>query len=274
MVLPEGSVVPPLPYLLPVGLLLLVAGAFLAARRPPVTERIVAASVPWMVAGAAGHVLHQLDALPDWVAPLFGVPMVYLTLAAVAGVVWLLADLTADVGPHRSPAADLLFVGTLGAALTLAGIVEWVVLAGDPDPLWPAVALAATAVVTGATWFGLRRWFPEEAAAAGSTGILVVVGHTLDGVTTVIGLDVLDGAERSPLVDTLVGLWSRLPGSEVLGEAWPFVVLKVALAVLIIVLARDLLREVPSTARLALLLVAALGLAPGVHNLLLFFVGV
>lgn len=273
MVLPEGFALPPAGHLLPIVAVLLITGTVLWFRRPPVTDRVVAASVPWMVAGAGAHVLYQLDALPDPIAPLFGVPMVYLTVTAGAGVTWLLADLTVELGPKRAPAADLLFVGLLAAVLAVGATLRWGIQSGTVAPWWSAVAVVTSTIGAGLVWLGIRRWGRDVADATGFSGGLVLFAHTLDGVTTVIGLDVLDGAERSPLVDALVGWGGGLPTANLLGEAWPFVVLKVGLAVLVIVLIADAVEETPTTARSALLGVAALGLAPGVHNLLLFLVG-
>lgn len=273
MVLPEGFALPPPRYLGPVVAALVLVTGLLWRRRPPVTDGIVAASVPWMVAGAGAHVLHQLGALPDPVAPLFGVPMVYLTLATVAGATWLASDHVAGEVPARPPAGDLLLGGTLAASVAV-GLVLWHGHQADSIAIvWPAVSVVATGLIAGTAWIGLRRWRSGAAEATGLAGALVLASHTLDGVTTVVGLDVLDGAERSPLVDALIGVWGDLPTAEVLGEAWPFVPLKVALALVIIALVAEPMEESPSFARLLMIAVAALGLAPGVNNLLLFLVG-
>ena len=86
-ILPEGLVVPGVPYLLGLAVASIAVGAVLFTRRPPVTQRLVVAFTPWMAAGAAFHVLYQLEAVPDAVAPLFSAPAVYVSTFLVAAAV-------------------------------------------------------------------------------------------------------------------------------------------------------------------------------------------
>lgn len=273
MVLPEGFALPAPTYVVPVVVVLALVAGLLWHRKPAVTDGVVVATIPWMVAGAGAHVLYQVGDLPEAVVPLFGVPMVYFSLAAATGAAWLLADATVAIGRDRRPATDLGIVGTVLATVVLGRLVGLEFGEGTLAPTWPVIALAATGVITAASWLGLRHWYHSAADTTGIAGLLVVVAHTLDGVTTVIGLDILGGAERSPIVDALIGWWSGLPTADLLGESWPFVLLKVALALALVGLIREPMEEAPSLARLVLIGVAALGLAPGVHNLLLFLVG-
>jgi len=83
--LPEGTTLPPVPYLVVV---LLAAGVVaLALRRSPptVTGRHVLALTPWMALGSAAHVLYVIDALPAIIAPFAGSPTVYVTVGVLAG---------------------------------------------------------------------------------------------------------------------------------------------------------------------------------------------
>jgi uncharacterized membrane protein len=57
-----------------------------------------------------------------------------------------------------------------------------------------------------------------------------------------------------------------------LGVGWLFVLVKLLVAAGIVVLLADLVREDPVEGRLLLGFVAAVGLGPGVHNVLLFVV--
>lgn len=273
MVLPEGFALPAPTYVVPVLVALGLVAGLLWHRKPTVTDGVVVATVPWMVAGAGAHVLYQVDGLPEAIAPLVGVPMVYLSLAAATGGVWLIAAETVTIGRDRRPAADLGIVGVVLAMVVMGRLVGIGLGEGTLSLTWPAIALAATGIITAASWLSLRHWYPSAADTTGIGGLLVIVAHTLDGVTTVIGLDVLGGAERSPIVDALIGWWGGLPTADLLGESWPFVLLKVGLALVIVGLIREPMEEAPSLARLVLIGVAALGLAPGVHNLLLFIVG-
>ena len=106
--------------------------------------------------------------------------------------------------------------------------------------------------------------------AAGGVGALAVVAHALDGVSTAVGVDVLGFGERTPLSRVIIETAAALPTAEVLGAGWLFVVVKLAVACVVVVLLADLVEEDPREGSLLLGFVAAVGLGPGAHNLLLF----
>jgi uncharacterized membrane protein len=262
MVLPAGFGLPPLPYLLGLGLTLAAVGAALAARRPPLAERTVLAFVPWVVAGATAHVLYVVEALPAVVRPLAGTPAVYATAAAVAGAAWLGLD-AAGADPPRPLAAagaavSLPLLAAAGAGRSLA-------------PAWPAVSLLVAAALAAAAWGLLRRLRPGVAAVS-RVGPLVVFAHALDGVSTAVGVDVLGFGERSPVSRALLDLGAALPTADLVGAGWPFVAVKLALAAVVAVALADVAREEPTEGNALYLLVAAVGLGPAVHNLVLFTV--
>ncbi|MFB6280981.1 MAG: DUF63 domain-containing protein, partial [Haloferacaceae archaeon] len=109
--LPEGFALPPLPYLVGLGLGLGALAVLAARRRPPVREPHVVALAPWMAAGAAAHVLYVLDALPAAVRPLAGTPAVYATAGLLAGTVWLAADAAGTEVPRALAGAGLAALG-------------------------------------------------------------------------------------------------------------------------------------------------------------------
>jgi uncharacterized membrane protein len=263
MVVPEGAVVPPLPYLLGLVLLLAAVGAAFTARRPPVDERTVLALVPWMLTGSVAHVLYVVGGLPGAVRPLAGTPAVYLTVAGVAGATWVGID-AAGRDPPRLLAA-------VGAATLLSLLAASVAAAARLTPRWPAVAVAAAVVVAGGTWVALRRLRPGV-AATGRLGPLVVFAHALDGVSTAVGVDVLGFGERTPLSRLILDAGAALPGAGVLGTAWPFVAVKLALATVVVVVLADVLRDGSTEGYATTALVVAVGLGPAVHNLVLFTV--
>lgn len=270
MVVPEGFALPPLVYLVPTVALLAIAGGVLWRRRPEVTDPLIVALVPWMIAGGAAHVVFVVGGLPDVLAPLFGVPAVYLTMAAAIATVWALAELNQDANTSLSASDALVVTGSAVAAVAIAIVVWWGLAHDVLAPQWAALSVIASIIVASAVWFGIDRLSPATAAVTGWTGALVIFAHTFDGISTMVGIDVLGGGERTPLADIVLGIGARLPTAHYLGEAWLFVVIKVALAVGIVVLFREFLREDPTTARLLLAVIAAVGLGPAVHNVLLF----
>ncbi|MGM0605978.1 MAG: DUF63 family protein [Halobacteriota archaeon] len=266
-VLPEGTVVPPLSYL--VGLLVAAAivGYGFLARRPAVTGTHVISLGPWIATGAAGHVLHVLGALPPVADPLGGTPAVYLATGVVAGCVWLVA--TTVFSPARVPAA----IGSIGG-VAFVTLLAWVLVVGTRrgglELLWPAVGLVVSVAITILAWRGLERLRPEAAAATGSVGRFALFGHVIDAISTTVGVDVLGFGERTPLSRVILEFSASLPTAEILGAGWLFVLVKVVIVGWIVVLFAEYVETDPVEGRLLLGFIAAVGLGPGVHNLLLF----
>ncbi len=262
------------PWYVLVPLLLLLAGvvALLWVIDPPVTDRTVVAFAPWMMLGSTLYVLYQIEAYPPAAKVLFSAPTVYLTTATVAGSVWILGSVLYAAGLQRSIER---FVGVVGAFsfAAFAGftlLIRWEL--ETFDPFWPVIAVVVTGVVAALAWIALSLWFTEVAAVTGVTGALVVFSHALDGVSTAVGYDVLGAVEDVPASQVILEAGEALPTYEYIGAGWLFVLVKVALALVIVGLFTDFVREEPRRARVLLGLIAAVGLGPGVHNVLLFAV--
>ncbi|WP_251342461.1 DUF63 family protein [Haloplanus halophilus] len=264
--LPDGFALPPLPYLLALLLALAAVSGLLSRRRPPVTGRLVLAATPWMVLGSALHVLYVLGTLPAAVRPLAGTPAVYLTVAVLAGATWLAAASTTRDTPSLVAAAGAaVFLPVVGAVLA-AGLDR------GSLRLAPSVGiLAASALVAAGAWALLRRLRPGV-AVTGRVGALAVAGHALDGVSTAVGVDLLGFGERTPLSALVLEFAASLPTAPLLGSGWLFVLVKLGVAGAVVALLTETVREAPTEGRLLLGFVAAVGLGPGVHNVLLFAV--
>jgi uncharacterized membrane protein len=147
-------------------------------------------------------------------------------------------------------------------------------IAGFPAVLldsagWIGLSLSVSTFVTALLWSGYRRWIPETTGAAGLPGVFLLFGQTLDGVTTIIGIDMLGFSEQVPLSRLVLELTAQLPVASVIGVGWALFALKLALVT-------GLLRTVqPSPGKrdhfvtLALLTAGFAGLLPGLNNLLL-----
>jgi len=276
----EGFVVPDPLVAGGLGLATVVVAGLLALIRPPVTRAVVLGFAPWMVLGGLLHVLHRMhlavdeELLPGSVAVLFSAPSVYLTTALLAGLVWAAVGATRDGGDRARAAAPLAATGTL---TTLAVGVFGAREAGREFALDPALALAGlvgSLALAGVVSLALAAWRPAVVEATGSVGALVVFAHVFDALTTAIGVELLDAGERSTAPQFVLDLAAALPTADLLGVAWLFVLLKVALAVGIVVLFHDYVKERPGEGALFLGVVAAVGLGPGAHNFFLFAFGV
>lgn len=263
--LPEGFGLPSLPYLV-----VLVGGTVLIARLlaredPPVTAATVVVLAPWMVAGAALHSLFQLEAVPEVLMPLLGTPAVYFATFVAAGATWIGAI-------RREPNRVPRVLGVAGATVALVATAAVLAAGGvvQPGPSLASVVIALA--LTGACWVGLERTSPESVAATGSTGVLVVFAHALDGASTAIGIDVLGRGERTPLSAAILEFAASLPTADALGAGWLFVLVKLGLAVAIVNLFAGYVREDPRQAYLLLAVIVAVGLGPGSQNVILFAV--
>lgn len=260
MVLPTGTTLPPLPY---VALLLVSGGgaaALLYRAKPRVTEEIVLAASTWMIAGAAFYVVYELELAPPVIEPLFSSPAVYLVAFVGASFVWVTAlQLGAD--PVEPLALSGLLIGLpaiLGVLLTAASLA----------PILPAVAAVGASVLSGAIWWLLRAWEPQV-EVLGWAGTLTIFAHALDALTTVVGVVHLDFVERTPLSRFLLEFAAGTP-APLLGAGWLFVLVKVLLGAGVAWLLAPTVRDHPRQGFLLLLVVIAVGLGPGVHNVLLF----
>ena len=267
MVLPEGFALPPLPYLLPLlAAVALVAGA-LYRTDPLVSDRTVLALAPWVLVGSALHALYVVEWVPEAVAPLLGTPAVYLTTFVVAGTVWL-ATLWVDRNPEQSLVAtgSLVAIAVVGYAIALGAAN------GGLRLFWPLVGLFVAVLLAAALWAATRRTYPGVTATTGAVGALALFGHALDAVSTAVGVDLLGFGERTPVSRAVLDLAASLPTAETIGVGWLFVLVKLAIAEAVVILFADFVREDPTEGYLLLGLVAAVGLGPGAHNLLLFVI--
>jgi len=269
VLLPEVFSLPPWPYLIGLLAAATAVGYGLSRRRPAITARHIVAFAPWMAVGSALHVLYIIEGLPPAVAPLGGTAAVYLTVSVLAGAILLAAE---SLRPGRGApvviAASGLVVLVAVAGATLA-------IGGDRGTLalgWPAVAAVGSVGLTGVVWLALGRLRPAVVATTGVVGLLAVFGHSLDGLSTAVGVDVLGFGERSPVSRAIMGLAESLPTPEALGVGWLFVLVKLAVVGGVVVLFADYIQEEPTEGYLLLGFIAAVGLGPGVHNLLLFAV--
>lgn len=270
MVLPSGFSLPPLPVLVVVLTATVGIGYWLSRVGVSVTDRTILAFAPWIMVGSASYVCYQIGVWPTSIAPFFGSPIVYLTTFAIAGAVWLLAHRTGD--EYRVLAG----VGFVALSIPIALALHHGTLNGELTWFWPIVGVFAGILLTGVTWWALGRVRPRVTETTARVGGLAVLGHALDATSTTVGVDILGFGEQSPLsagvMHAAAVLQEALLGGVPLGVGWLFVLVKLAVAAGVVSLLADLVRDDPTEGRLLLGFVAAVGLGPGIHNILLFIV--
>lgn len=270
MVLPSGFALPPLPVLIVVLSATVGIGYWLSRVGVSVTDRTILAFAPWIMVGSASYVCYQIGVWPASIAPFFGSPIVYLTTFAIAGAVWLLAHRTGD--EYRVLAG----VGFVALSIPIALALHHGTLNGELTWVWPLVGMFAGILLTGVTWWALGRVRPRVTETTARVGGLAILGHALDATSTTVGVDILGFGEQTPLsagvMHAAAVLQEALLGGVPLGVGWLFVLVKLVVAAGVVSLLADLVRDDPTEGRLLLGFVAAVGLGPGIHNILLFIV--
>jgi uncharacterized membrane protein len=208
-------------------------------------------------------------------------PFIYFTVFAVTLVCVVAAYAAEDRGIVDDYAKPLFGAGT--AALLLAvGYLGVLAATTDYVEFYPQVAtlvLVLATVATVATWTLIERFEPSINRGTGVAGFVIIWGHAVDGVANVIGLDWMPALTGTPNLvpkhvvnELVVNLTGRvLPGSvtAVTGDAWPFLLIKLAAATFVVwVFNGELFEESPRYTLLLLLTVLAVGLGPGTRDML------
>ena len=283
MVLPSGFVVPDIPYLVALGLAALLTTLLLWGLEPPVTRHHVVAFLPWAAVGGITHAFYQITVppavtsppglYPEWIAPLFAAPAVYVTLYVVVGIVWLSLIFAGAISGSLDRTHLHLGISGLGVLIVFLTAMVWQGLEIGLSPTWPIVGFVLALPLTAVAYFLLSVRWTGVVARTGLAGAAVVFAHVFDGVITAIGYDVLGASERTPLPAAIMAFAGDLPTAAYLGSGWLFVIIKVVVATIVVAAVADLVDERPAAGSLLLTFVAAFGLGPATNNFVLFFLG-
>jgi uncharacterized membrane protein len=210
------------------------------------------------------------------ISPVIYFTMFFFTVAALAVALWAAREGSAD-GYERA-------LATIGGAALGLTLLYLLVLSVTREyvgflPQFTVVTLVGATLVAAAVWWAIERWAPDLNAGTGTMGLVIVWGHAVDGVANVLGLDwgrelglPADMVGKHPvnrfIVETTAGV---LPESitAVTGVAWPFLLVKVAVAVFVIAIFDEaVLEESPRYSILMLIAILAVGLGPGTRDML------
>ena len=274
-------------------LLLALIGVYFLLRRLNIgdSRSLFYALFPFMLFGGALRTVEDagIAALAAGSEPLIGFPVsaliispfIYvtvfvMTLAAVGVGVTL--ERRGVVDAYEYPVAaigTLLVAGSVGYLTSLAVTTTYVSL--RPQVL--AVVVIGATLSAVATWLLIERFAPAINAGTGLMGLVLLWGHSIDGVANVVGLDWMPAlgagpnlVPKHPVNAAVVDITGAvLPASvlAVTGDTWPFLLLKLAAATFVIwVFEPDLLEESPRYSILLLIAVLAVGLGPGTRDVL------
>lgn len=251
----------------------------LYALRPPLTQKISLAFIPWIISGAILHVFYQIGQMlqrqlyPENIAVFFSAPAVYLTTFIGVGMIWVMASMIVPSYDHSDKIATYITATGFGVMIPLLGLVVWQGMdetLAPMEPIWPILGLIISLVLTFVVYMIIGAWRTYVIAQARYLGAFVLFAHIFDGVTTAIGIDILGAGERSAVPQYVLEVAADLPTAEFIGTGWLFILLKIVLASAIVILFADYVHEKPSEGNLLLLLIAVFGFGPAVNNFFLF----
>lgn len=245
--------------------------------RPTVRQSTVLAMTPWILTGAATHALFTIGAYPDQFALLFGPLAIYFTTLIVTGMVWAVMVTATSFERSTGTDAQYLMAAGVGALITTVGAVLVQGFGAELEGvLFAVAALVAALVLSAAAYLLLNAVFSKAVIETGLLGWLLVFGHVLDGTTTAVAVDVEGIPVNYKLGRQIVDVATTLPTYDLIGAAWLLVTIRLVLALIVVAgIAQLLSRYLHGRETFGYLfvgLVAAFGLGPGFHHLLILMV--
>lgn len=131
--------------------------------------------------------------------------------------------------------------------------------------LWNSVAIVTAVSITVLVWTLVRS--TGHALVASVLGWSTVFAHVLDAVTTGFGIELFGTVERNPVSASVISIGESLVVDG--GGVFLFLLLKIVAALFVAWLATESVVE-ERDERGLLVLAGGAGLAPAVHNLVLF----
>ena len=273
-------------------LLFMLIGVLLLIERLGVgtDRRLLYALLPFTLFGGALRVVEDAnDAVPADVTAAISYPantliispIIYLTvfvvtLVALLAALWLSRrDIVEEYYGALAAFGTLALVAVLGYLTYLATATEFVGF----YPQMLGLTLGLAALIAGGVYLAIDRIEPAINAGTGFVGLAVLWAQAVDGVANVLASDWWDAiglpfqyTAKHPANAIIVGFTETVfPASfvEAVGDSWPFLLVKVALAVGILWLFDDqIIEESPRYSLLLLLAVVVVGLGPGTRDML------
>ncbi len=274
-------------------LVFMLVGVYFLLRRiqlEPYREFLYAL-VPFMLFGGALRVVEDatdaiqsagLDPLLDYpLNTLLISPIIYGTVFVLALGALLLAKGLQNRGITETYHYPLAGMG-IGALLVTLVYLVGLALTTEPvefHPLIVIVVVGLASIIALAVYGGADRWRPAVNAGTGLIGLIVLWAHAIDGVANVAASDWVHrfydlGPYGSKhvfnrlIIDLTVAVQPQAL-SALIGTSWPFLVVKIAVAAVIVSLFDDeFITENPRYSIMLLGAIIAVGLGPGTRDVL------
>lgn len=236
---------------------------------PELEWSIVVAFVPWMAVGATLVVIGRVGTSLPSVLSVDGMGGAYLWTVGAAGLVWLGSSVSQRTADDVATASA---VGSVGVVVLVVLLVRLFSNVGSLSVGWPLLSVGFSLAVTLVSLEVVAKLWPEIAERWSPLAALVVFGHVLDGVTTLVGVDVLGFIEQTPLSRAILAFTRSLPLANSLGVGWMFLGFKIVLAYVIVIAVPIGFTTDRQLQNLLIAIGIATGFVPGVHNVLLYLV--
>ncbi len=255
------------------------------------TPRFYVALVPFMLLGGALRVVEDVNVaflradagmlIPYPSVALIISPFIYFVMFAftllilVAGIYLSRYGILENYEPFVGAVGSIALFGTVGWLLYLAATSELVGF----FPSVTIISLGGAALITAVYWWASERYAPYINDGTGYVGALVVWGHTVDGIANVLSLDWTDAlgigvnyTSKHVVNEATVRITGSVQPawlSDTIGTAWPFLFLKVGVAIAVVWVFNDeIIDESPRYAYLLLIAILAVGLGPGTRDMI------
>lgn len=209
-------------------------------------------------------------------------PFIYFTVFFLALGSLLLAKYLEHSGKTETFYYPLGIAGSafLGATflylLYLSLVNEW-------STLYPSIliiTLGLATVCSVGAYVAVDRYKPSINAGTGLVGLLVIWGHAVDGVANVLANDwthlweLGNYGAKHPFNQFIMDTTNAIQGGDSIfgvyvGDAWPFLVVKIVVPVLLLLIFdEEFIEESPRYAAMLLGAIIAVGLGPGTRDML------
>lgn len=273
-------------------LLFMLAGVLLLARRLGIGKdrNIFYALIPFVLFGGALRVVEDAnDAVPADVTAAISYPVntllispiIYVTVFVVTLIALLVSLWLSRRGSIENYEPLLAVFGTLAFLITLGYLILLSVTTAAVGfyPQMLVLTLGISAAIALGVFYAIGRFAPKLHAGTGYIGLAILWGQALDGTANVLASDWAKAiglpfqySAKHPVNRIIVGFTEAVfPPSviDTIGDSWPFLVVKVVLAVGVIWLFdEEIFEESPRYALLLMLAILVVGLGPGTRDML------
>ncbi|MDR5657559.1 MAG: DUF63 family protein [Halobacteriota archaeon] len=212
---------------------------------------------------------------------LFISPFIYVTVFVLAMAALLVSLRLRNQGHTDSFEWPLFGFGSGMLVLSLGYLLYLSVTQPQVEfhPAFTILTMGGATLIAVLGWWALRKYVPAVADGTPVVGAVILWAHAVDGVANVLGIDwgaelglAADMVPKHPANRAIIDLTVAIVPegiTAVIGVAWGFLLVKIVAATIVTWLFDEqMITEGPRFSTLLLIAVVAVGLGPGVRDML------